>query len=84
MPPQEPGAAPEPSHPPVGARSAKRGIAYDLSIAEDLAVLAPGVSWWYGWGQQPQGGTSLELRNAHGMDFIPMLWNGNFDDARVQ
>lgn len=69
---------------PVGAKSVKRGIAFDLGAAEDYAVLAPGVSWWYGWGQQPRGGTSLALRNAHGMDFIPMLWDDNFDDARVQ
>ena len=28
-------------------KSAKRGVAYDLSTKQDLSVLAPGVSWWY-------------------------------------
>ncbi len=77
---QAPGAG---SPVPVG-KSAKRGIAYDLNAAADHAVLAPGVSWWYGWGTQAGGGTSAALRATHGMDFIPMLWNGNFNDAQVQ
>jgi hypothetical protein len=67
-----------------GSKSAKRGIAYDLNAAADYAVLAPGVSWWYGWGTQVGGGTSAALRATHAMDFIPMLWNGNFNDAQVQ
>ncbi len=68
----------------MAARSSKRGIAYDLGDAGDFAALAPGVSWWYDWSAQPRGGTSRELRNRHGMDFIPMLWNGNFNDAQIQ
>lgn len=30
------------------------------------------------------GGTSPALRASHRMDFIPMLWNGVFDDAQIQ
>jgi len=29
----------------TGGKSAKRGIAYDLVSAADLAALSPGVSW---------------------------------------
>ncbi len=82
----DPGASPAPgagSQPLPRTKSAKRGIAYDLGAAADFAALAPGVSWWYGWGSQVHGGTSIDLRASHGMDFIPMLWNGNFNDAQI-
>lgn len=73
-----------PAPPPAGsARSAKRGIAYDLNAGDDYAALAPGVGWWYDWGLQPSGGDSATLRSRYGMDFVPMLWNGAFDDAQV-
>jgi hypothetical protein len=65
------------------AKSAKRGIAYDLASAADYAVLAPGVSWWYDWSDQPHGGTVSGLRDLYSMDFIPMLWNQTFDDAQI-
>jgi hypothetical protein len=80
----DPAQAPGAGLPTPGSKSAKRGIAYDLNAAADYAALAPGVSWWYGWGTQVGGGTSAALRATHGMDFIPMLWNGNFNDAQVQ
>ena len=77
--------APTPTPPPStgAAKSPKRGIAYDLGAAEDFAALAPGVSWWYDWGLQAHGGDTAALRASHGMDFVPMLWNGAFDDAQV-
>ena len=76
--------APEAGAPaPSPAKSAKRGIAFDLASAADYAALAPGVSWWYDWGDQPHGGTVQDLHSRFGMDFIPMLWNQNFNDAQV-
>ena len=45
--------------------------------------MASGVSWWYDWGNAPHGGTPTELRNRYGMDYIPMLWNQNFNDAQI-
>jgi len=65
------------------AKSAKRGIAYDLSAAADLAVLSPGVSWWYNWGTQPNSGVPSNYLTAYGMDYYPMLWNGTFDATAV-
>jgi len=64
-------------------KSAKRGIAYDLTKAVDFTALAPGVSWWYDWSDQPHGGTVSALGDLYGMDFIPMLWNQTFDDAQI-
>lgn len=80
-----PPAGPTPTPTPTpAAKSAKRGIAYDLRDAADFAALAPGVSWWYGWSPLVQGGTSAGLRASYRMDFMPMLWNGNFDDAQIR
>lgn len=79
-----PAPAPPPPPPPRPTKSAKRGIAYDLGDAGDFAALSPGVSWWYDWSATAQGGTAASLRASYGMDFIPMLWNGNFNDAQIQ
>lgn len=85
-PPSPPPPSPPPPSPPstTSPKSAKRGIAYDVATAADFVALAPGVSWWYDWSLQVHGGTSGTLRTSYGMDFIPMLWNGSFDDAQVQ
>lgn len=76
--------APAPENPASNTKSAKRGIAYDLANAEDLAALAPGVSWWYAWGLKPNAGVPADVRTRYGMDFHPMLWNGSFDAAEVE
>lgn len=65
-------------------KSAKRGIAYDLASAADLAALSAGVSWWYNWSPQPSTSAPADYRSRYAMDFIPMLWNGNFDAAKVE
>jgi hypothetical protein len=70
--------------PQAPTKSAKRGIAYDLATPEDLAALSPGVSWWYNWSAQLPQGVPSDYRSRYGMDFIPMLWNGNFDASSVE
>ncbi|ATB33633.1 glycoside hydrolase family protein [Melittangium boletus] len=65
-------------------KSAKRGIAFDLAAPEDLAALSPGVSWWYNWSPRPHGNVPADYPSRYGMDFIPMLWNGNFDAASIE
>ncbi|MDP5238721.1 glycoside hydrolase family protein [Uliginosibacterium sp. 31-16] len=66
------------------AKSSKRGIAYDLASVEDLAVLSPGVSWWYNWSPKPNTSLPADVRSKYAMDFYPMLWNGNFDATAVE
>src|ERR1700729_2488627 len=61
------------------AKSAKRGIAYDLASQADLAVLSPGVSWWYNWGASPNASVPSDYATRYAMDFYPMLWNGSFN-----
>ena len=68
----------------TGPKSAKRGVAYDLATKQDLSVLAPGVSWWYDWGLQPDPGAPTNYRAKDNMDFFPMLWNGSYDKATVE
>jgi hypothetical protein len=82
--PQAPTNPPAPENPPAPTKSAKRGIAYDLANAKDFEVLSPGVSWWYDWSATPASGTSATWRAQYGIDFIPTLWNGNFNDAQIE
>ena len=79
-----PAAGPAPSPAPApSTKSVKRGIAYDLGTAEDLQALATGVSWWYGWGQQPKSTVPADHSSRFGMDFIPMLWR-DFNAADIE
>jgi hypothetical protein len=58
-------------------KSPKRGIAFDLASAADMAALAKGVSWWYNWGKSYNQGVLASYYLLYGMDYIPMLWGGN-------
>jgi hypothetical protein len=77
--------APSPASAPSPAptKSAKRGVAYDLASAADVAALSPGVSWWYAWGLAPNVGAPADAASRYEMDFVPMVWGAEFDDAQV-
>ena len=62
-----------------GTRSVKRGVAYALSDADDFTALNPGVGWWYNWHH-----SSGKPADHGGMEFVPMLWNFNFDKATIE
>jgi len=64
-------------------KSAKRGIAYDLASDADMKAVSPGVSWWYNWALKQNTSLSATSATNNGIDFLPMLWNGSFDDAAV-
>jgi hypothetical protein len=66
------------------AKSAKRGVAYDFASSADLATVSTGVSWWYDWGTRPNAAVPTDYLSRFGMEFVPMLWNGNFDAAAVE
>lgn len=65
------------------AKSSKRGVAYDLASANDLAALSSGVSWWYNWSPHPSTSAPSDYLARYSMDFVPMLWNGNFDAQQI-
>jgi Glycosyl hydrolase catalytic core len=77
------GPTPNPPTPPTATKSAKRGVAYDLASPADIAVLAPGVSWWYNWSPTPNPAVPSDYLTQYSMDFYPMLWNGNYNAANV-
>ena len=52
-------------------KSPKRGICGDAS-PQDLAVLAPGVTWYYDWGVEPPAVSQGQLS---GIEWVPMAWN---------
>ncbi len=60
-----------------GTTSQKRGLAYGATNSADLTVLSKSISWWYDWG--PSQSTS-----AAGVEFVPMVWNGNFTVSQVE
>ncbi len=59
-------------------RSTKRGVGFSFPLQGDATLLAPGVSWSYNWGSQPNPAADTEFM-AHGMDYCPMTWNGSFN-----
>jgi len=63
-------------------RSEKKGIAFGYLNEKDLATISKGMSWWYNWYVQPEG-TAVNYEN-YDMDFVPMLWNGSSDTAKLR
>lgn len=76
--------SPTPPAPGPAARSAKRGVAYDIASQADLQALAPGVSWWYDWSARPNAALPANAAAQAGVDFVPMLWNASYDAATVE
>jgi hypothetical protein len=73
----------EPTTPSI-AKSAKRGIAYELTSAADMKALAPGVSWFYNWGTAPRANqTVAAMQSAYQLDYMPMLWGAGGDTAAM-
>ncbi len=61
----------------------KRGIAYGHHSPQDLEVLSPEISWWYNWSEAPESSVAGIYGN-YGFDFVPMTWNGSFNEANLQ
>jgi len=65
-------------------KSVKRGIAYDLASAADLAAVSPGVSWWYNWSPYPNASLPPSTATQYGMQFYPMLWTFNSPTTGIE
>lgn len=65
------------------AKSAKRGLGYGSHSVEDLAVISKGISWWYNWSHSPDLMVK-DVYQQYGMEFVPMAWNGNFNDQAMR
>ncbi len=63
--------------------SCKRGIAYGNHSKQDLAALQPAVSWWYNWAYTPDKDLRDGSYGSLGVEYVPMIWGGNFDANAV-
>lgn len=72
--------APAPEGDPRAA--CKRGVAYGYHSDADMRALSKGVSWWYNWAHRPDEGVR-DTYTAIGLEYVPMVWGGSFDDAAV-
>lgn len=65
----------------ISARaSCKRGGAYGYHSELDLKAVSKGSAWWYNWALTPDKDVATSYSKL-GMEFVPMLWNGNFTVA---
>ena len=64
-------------------KSKKRGMAYGYHSEADLAAISNSVSWWYNWSYQPES-TVANVYQNYGMDFVPMTWNGSFNETGLR
>jgi len=63
----------------------KRGVAYGFDptgATADMTALSSGVSWFYNWSSTPPSGVANDYQKL-GVEYVPMLWNGNFDVDKV-
>jgi len=63
--------------------SAKRGLAYGNHKPADLEALANGLSWYYNWYHKPES-TVINVYEDYNFDFVPMAWNGAFDQQGMR
>jgi len=66
-----------------GIASRKRGIAYGYHSDADLTALSAGIGWWYNWAPRPDG-TLMSGYPRLGVEYVPMVWGGNFDVATLE
>lgn len=65
----------------VTARSTKRGVSENnFQFNAQVDALAPGVSWYYNWGNTPGNA----VINNESMEYVPMCWNGNFNSEKIR
>lgn len=70
------------------SRSVKRGVCWDEKTQplsrEAADKLASGVSWVYNWGPTPRDVGSAAVGPGQRVAFVPMCWNGSFDEASLR
>ena len=82
---------PEPADEPVvyeslQAGSAKRGVSFNFAqLAEyDFPLLGDAVSWYYDWSSNVPSDVVLAYMDEYGIDFCPMIWNGNYNPDNIR
>lgn len=66
-------------------KSEKRGVGENAFNNEaEVQSLSSGVSWAYDWGVTPSSYVIDNFGTDKNMEFVPMCWNGNFDEASLR
>ena len=65
------------------AKSDKRGLGFGSHSEADMAALSAGITWWYNWFHQPDAQVADVYQN-YGMEFVPMAWNGGFNEQAMR
>ncbi|MCR5077169.1 MAG: hypothetical protein K6A82_03925 [Prevotella sp.] len=72
---------------PAQRRSDKRGISWDeknvVLTDANLSKMQPGISWLYNWGVASSSSSSI-IGTADGIAYIPMCWNGDFNETTLR
>lgn len=64
-------------------KSAKRGVAFNFSQAEDLPLLTDAISWDYNWGND-QNALAATWMDEEGVEYCPMCWNNNYNADKIR
>ncbi|UCH15355.1 MAG: hypothetical protein JSV22_05155, partial [Bacteroidales bacterium] len=64
-------------------KNPKRGIAYGYHTEEDFQAISGMLSWWYNWAVTPESGVA-GIFESYDMDFVPMAWNGYFNETNLR
>lgn len=66
---------------PAAAKSPKRGVSENqFQYLAQMSPLAPGVSWYYSWGNTVGGA----IAESDLMEFVPMCWNANYNADNIR
>ena len=66
-------------------RNPKRGISFGTGNPkiEDVASISGYISWAYNWGPSPSATIDEAYMNSN-IDFVPMAWNGGFNETALR
>ena len=66
-------------------KSDKRGVGENaFSNPAEIQSLSQGVTWAYDWGISPSSSVIDNFGTDKDMEFVPMCWNGGFDEAALR
>ena len=64
-------------------KSAKRGVAFNFSQAEDLPLLTDAISWDYNWAND-QNSLAATWMDEERVEYCPMCWSNNYNADRIR
>lgn len=64
-------------------KNPKRGIGFGYHSEADMEMISGSLSWWYNWYHQPESKVADVYQN-YDMEFVPMTWNGSFNETALR